>query len=242
MKKILFLVLALCATVSSQSIKAEEALKWERDPNHQQAVDDNNNPISVSIDNQNKITVTLPKGWSLWLKKDSKNYNPQQINGETLQTHHNRQAPRTQDSNSVSGKQNTSPKITIYGKDNTNTLQLSSIYNDNLGESGLPITITVDAPSEEDKKLTIVYKADGGYFAGSTVFVNSKILAKEKEAEKRKEAEEKQIDEERKYVEQKLLEDSVLKQIRENDHKTWYERFGDNVQDQWANFTSWWRG
>lgn len=236
MKKILFLMLALCAVASSENIRADEStLTWKLMARQQPVVDNNKQPVFVSIDNQNKITVTLPKGWSLWLKKDSKNYDPQQINGETLMQHYERQQTQTGENSHSIIKQNTSPKVTTYKKDDT--LQLSSIYNNNQGESGLPITITVNAPSEQDKKLTIVYRADGGYFAGNTVFVNSKILAEEEDAEKRKEAEEKQIVEERKNVQQKLLEDNMLKQIRENEHKTWYQRLGDNIQDHWWNFT-----
>lgn len=34
----------------------------------------------------------------------------------------------------------------------------------------------------------------------------------------------------------------MLKHIRENDHKTWYQRLGDNIEDTWANVKGWWKG
>ncbi|HER5569660.1 TPA: hypothetical protein VO314_001760, partial [Streptococcus pyogenes] len=117
---------------------------------------------------------------------------------------------------------------------NTN-LQLSFIYNDNHGDGGLPISVTVDKPNEGDE-LTLLYRSDDGFFGGFTKLKDSKTLKKEKEKKERQLEEEKQIEEERKHVEQKQLEESMLKQIREEDHKSWHQRLSESIQDQWWNF------
>ncbi|MGP6388538.1 serum opacification factor [Streptococcus dysgalactiae] len=51
-----------------------------------------------------------------------------------------------------------------------------------------------------------------------------------------------QIRKEREYVQQKQLEDQMIKQMRLNDHKTWFQRLKDGIQDQWSNLKSWWKG
>ncbi|HFH9412009.1 hypothetical protein [Streptococcus pyogenes] len=191
----------------------------------------------MNIDNSNKLRFTLPTGWSVSFKKkdnnDNKSYSPIKINEEALDKYTEREKTN----------RNTSPKVitkpSTKGNESSNhsntNLQLSFIYNDNHGDGGLPITVTVDKPNEGDE-LTLLYRADDGFFGGFTKLKDSKTLKKEKEKKERQLAEEKQIEEERKHVEQKQLEESMLKQIREEDHKPWHQRLSESIQDQWWNF------
>ncbi len=232
MKKTLTLLLALFAIGVTSSVRAEDAIKWELDPETSQ-----NSPIVVNIDNGNKLRFTLPTGWSVSFKKkdnnDNKSYSPIKINEEALDKYTEREKTN----------RNTSPKVIIKpatkGNESSNhsntNLQLSFIYNDNHGDGGLPITVTVDKPNEGDE-LTLLYRSDDGFFGGFTKLKDSKTLKKEKEKKERQLEEEKQIEEERKHVEQKQLEESMLKQIREEDHKPWHQRLSENIQDQWWNF------
>ncbi|VGR67688.1 phage protein [Streptococcus pyogenes] len=232
MKKTLTLLLALFAIGVTSSVRAEDAIKWELDPETSQ-----NSPIAVNVDNDNKLRFTLPTGWSVSFKKkdnnDNKSYSPIKINEEALDKYTEREKTN----------RNTSPKVitkpSTKGNESSNhsntNLQLSFIYNDNHGDGGLPITVTVDKPNEGDE-LTLLYRADDGFFGGFTKLKDSKTLKKEKEKKERQLAEEKQIEEERKHVEQKQLEESMLKQIREEDHKSWHQRLSESIQDQWWNF------
>ncbi|HES7638615.1 TPA: hypothetical protein VO784_000063 [Streptococcus pyogenes] len=205
MKKTLILLLALFAIGVTSSVRAEDEIKWELDPETSQ-----NSPIAVNVDNGNKLRFTLPTGWSVSFKRKKDHYNPLEVNNKPVSETKNR---------------NTSPRIVDYGKNGNPIL---AIYNDNQGSSGLPITVTVDKPNEGDE-LTLLYRADDGFFGGFTKLKNSLTLKKEKEAEEalQKKEEEKQ---------QKQLEESMLKQIREEDHKSWHQRLSENIQDQWWNF------
>ncbi|HEQ0433228.1 TPA: hypothetical protein VDZ06_001589 [Streptococcus pyogenes] len=232
MKKTLTLLLALFAIGVTSSVRAEDVIKWELDPETSQ-----NSPIVVNIDNSNKLRFTLPTGWSVSFKKkdnnDNKSYSPIKINEEALDKYTEREKTN----------RNTSPKVitkpSTKGNESSNhsntNLQLSFIYNDNHGDGGLPIIVTVDKPNEGDE-LILLYRADDGFFGGFTKLKDSKTLKKEKEKKERQLAEEKQIEEERKHVEQKQLEESMLKQIREEDHKPWHQRLSESIQDQWWNF------
>ncbi|OWC08382.1 hypothetical protein A8G17_31455, partial [Escherichia coli] len=171
-----------------------------------------NSPIAVDVDNGNKLRFTLPTGWSVSFKKkdnnDNKSYSPIKINEEALDKYTEREKTN----------RNTSPKVitklSTKGKESSNhsntNLQLSFIYNDNHGAGGLPISVTVDKPNEGDE-LTLLYRSDDGFFGGFTKLKDSKTLKKEKEKKERQLEEEKQIEEERKHVEQKQLEESMLK-------------------------------
>ncbi|HHK0740426.1 TPA: hypothetical protein ACQN96_001324, partial [Streptococcus pyogenes] len=196
MKKTLTLLLALFAIGVTSSVRAEDAIKWELDPETSQ-----NSPIAVNVDNDNKLRFTLPTGWSVSFKKkdnnDNKSYSPIKINEEALDKYTEREKTN----------RNTSPKVitkpSTKGNESSNhsntNLQLSFIYNDNHGDGGLPITVTVDKPNEGDE-LTLLYRADDGFFGGFTKLKDSKTLKKEKEKKERQLAEEKQIEEERKHV------------------------------------------
>ncbi|HHJ7666686.1 TPA: hypothetical protein ACQNA7_000842 [Streptococcus pyogenes] len=232
MKKTLTLLLALFAIGVTSSVRAEDAIKWELDPDTSPAI-----RVTVSPENgANKLQFTLPKGWSVsFLKKKNHNnepYSPLKINNESLDEYSKRENNR-----------NTSPKVitkpSTKGNESSNhsntKLQLSFIYNDNHGDGGLPITVTVDKPNEGDE-LTLLYRADDGFFGGFTKLKDSQTLEKEKKEKERQLAEEKEIEEERKHVEQKQLEESMLRQMREEDHKPWHQRLSESIQDQWWNF------
>ncbi|HEP2584371.1 TPA: hypothetical protein VL602_001429 [Streptococcus pyogenes] len=214
MKKKLTLLLALFAIGVTSSVRAEDAIKWKLDPETSQ-----NSPIVVNIDNGNKLRFTLPTGWSVSFKRKKDHYNPLEVNNKPVEVN-NKPVSETKN-------RNTSPRIVDYGKNGNPIL---AIYNDNQGSSGLPITVTVDKPNEGDE-LTLLYRADDGFFGGFTKLKDSKTLEKERQL-----AEEKQIEEERKHVEQKQLEENMLKQIREEDHKPWHQRLSESIQDQWWNF------
>ncbi|HGN4732677.1 TPA: hypothetical protein ACKRTZ_001846 [Streptococcus pyogenes] len=238
MKKTLTLLLALFAIGVTSSVRAEDEIKWELDPDTSPAIH-----VTVSPENgTNKLRLILPTGWSVSFKKKdnngNKSYSPVKINDKSLSEY-----CKQQHNNGTQGTKNTSPKVITKlsnkGNESSNhsntNLQLSFIYNDNHGDGGLPITVTVDKPNEGDE-LTLLYRADDGFFGGFTKLKDSKTLKKEKEKKERQLAEEKQIEEERKHVEQNQLEESMLKQIREEDHKTWHQRLSESIQDQWWNF------
>ncbi|ANC75193.1 TPA: hypothetical protein VIN91_001190 [Streptococcus pyogenes] len=244
MKKTLTLLLALFAIGVTSSVKAEDEIKWELDPDTSPAIH-----VTVSPENgTNKLQFTLPRGWSVsFLKKKNHNsepYSPLKINSESLDEYSKRE-----NNSGTYGKKNTSPKVitkpSTKGNESSNhsntNLQLSFIYNDNHGDGGLPITVTVDKPNEGDE-LTLLYRTDDGFFGGFTKLKDSQTLEKEKKEKERQLAEEKEIEEERKHVEQKQLEESMLRQMREEDHKPWHQRLSESIQDQWWNFKGWWRG
>lgn len=107
-------------------------------------------------------------------------------------------------------------------------------------------TVELEKSLEEGDEITLTFADDGNLYFGKLVFEDEKTknnrLQKERETEEQIQHAQRQIEEERKYVEQKSLEDAMLKKIRENNHKTWYQRLGDSIQDQWWNFNSWWKG
>lgn len=70
MKKTLTLLLALFAIGVTSSVRAEDAIKWELDPETSQ-----NSPIAVNVENDNKLHFTLPKGWSVSFKKKDSSAN-----------------------------------------------------------------------------------------------------------------------------------------------------------------------
>ncbi|HGY1358577.1 TPA: hypothetical protein ACNVCS_000686 [Streptococcus pyogenes] len=168
MKKTLTLLLALFAIGVTSSVRAEDAIKWKLDPETSQ-----NSPIVVNIDNGNKLRFTLPTGWSVSFKRKKDHYNPLEVNNKPVEVN-NKPVSETKN-------RNTSPRIVDYGKNGNPIL---AIYNDNQGSSGLPITVTVDKPNEGDE-LTLLYRADDGFFGGFTKLKDSKTLEKEKKEKER---------------------------------------------------------
>ncbi|HEL1086631.1 TPA: hypothetical protein TVE90_000875 [Streptococcus equi subsp. zooepidemicus] len=96
-------------------------------------------------------------------------------------------------------------------------------------------------PLKKGEKLTFVFADEDNWEVGRLVYKDSLTL-KEEQDQLRQEKLRQHIEKEQKHVEQKLLEDNMLKHIRENDHKTWYQRLGDSIEDTWANVKGWWKG
>ncbi|VGQ69580.1 hypothetical protein [Streptococcus pyogenes] len=103
------------------------------------------------------------------------------------------------------------------------------------GEDG-NYTVKLKKPLEEGDVVTLSFADDGNSFLGRLVYESKKAqntrLQEEKKVEEQRKAEE----------EQKQLEDSMIKHIQEEAKKTWYQRLGDSIQDQWWNFKGWLRG
>ncbi len=81
MKKTLTSLPALFAIGVTSSVRAEES-SWVPLPRQQKVLDDNRNEIPVHITG-NKVTVTLPPGWSAWIDKNTKQRNSKTRNNET---------------------------------------------------------------------------------------------------------------------------------------------------------------
>lgn len=181
MKKVLLLAIALFSLGIAPNVIAEEEvnqinketsqenLKWELDPNQY----NNENNIPVTIDNNN-LTITLPKGWSVSFLKNKGAYNPLKVNDKDL-SYYDDSSTRQNGTNDRVGKEpNTSPRVFLKGDNNK---ELSFIYNDNKGEAGLPITVTLQSPQEGDE-LTLRYRADTGFYGGSSKLKDSETLKK----------------------------------------------------------------
>ena len=103
MKKTLTLLLALFAIGVTSSVRAEDEIKWELDPETSQ-----NSSIAVNVNNGNKLRFTLPTGWSVSFKKKdnngNKSYSPVKINDKSLSEY-----CKQQHNNGTQGTKNTSP-------------------------------------------------------------------------------------------------------------------------------------
>ncbi|WP_159583773.1 hypothetical protein [Streptococcus halichoeri] len=91
-----------------------------------------------------------------------------------------------------------------------------SIYNGNAGLSGLSVSLTLDPPSTKGDKLAVSFQG-GGFYAGSVYLWDSETIT---EAKQKAEGE-------------KLY----LEYVNYDNSKTWYQRLGDGIRDQWWNFT-----
>ncbi|WP_284120192.1 hypothetical protein [Streptococcus canis] len=82
---------------------------------------------------------------------------------------------------------------------------------------------------EEGDSVSLSFADDGNFYFGQLTFESQKSqnerLQKEREAE-----------------EQQYAEELFKRSIEEETNKTWYQRWGDSIQDQWWNFKGWLRG
>lgn len=254
MKKKLILTTALFTVSISVNVKADEAevfpqtqvsqvstegtLKWELDPYQQNVVDDNRQLITIGISG-NDISIPLPKGWSVSFRKDGHTYSPQKINNEELAEYSESKRPRPR------AAQNTSLKVLLV-EDEEKTTKLGAIYNNNKGTTLTP-TVTVTPPTSSPSTLSVVFRSQDGFWAGSSFLRDSQTIEKEKE-KKRKEEEDQQkqkAEQEKQEVEKKRkkeVEETYLKYLEYDSSKTWYQRLGESIQDQWWNFKGWLRG
>ncbi|WP_159547899.1 hypothetical protein [Streptococcus halichoeri] len=208
MKKLL-MVVAMCLAFCAVAVNAE-GRKWGLAPDQQKVYDDNNQPIHVSIDNDNNITVALPKGWSMWFGG-----RPTKVNNKPLTDYQETSAPTSE--YGVKGQPNTSPKVNVSGNQGEN-LGLSSIYNDNQGPASIPVTITLGSPTKKGDTLAITFQG-GGFYAGSVYLWDSETITEAKQR-----------------AEDEKMEDMYLEYINYDNSKTWYQRLGDSIRDQWWNF------
>lgn len=96
------------------------------------------------------------------------------------------------------------------------------------GQSG-DYTVNLKKALEEGDRVTLSFADDGNLYFGQLVFEDGKTqnerLQKERETE-----------------EQQYAEELFKRSIEEEASKTWYQRLGDSIQDQWWNFKGWLRG
>lgn len=81
----------------------------------------------------------------------------------------------------------------------------------------------------EGDKVTLSFADDGNFYFGQLTFESQK--SQNERLQKEREAEEKQY-----------AEELFKRSIEEETNKTWYQRWGDSIQDQWWNLKSWWQG
>ncbi|HEP1434853.1 TPA: hypothetical protein ACIEWO_001080 [Streptococcus pyogenes] len=263
MKKKLILTTALFTVSISVNVKADEAevfpqtqvsqvstegtLKWELDPYQQNVVDDNRQPITIGISG-NDISIPLPQGWSVSFRKDGHAYSPQKINNKELAEYSESKRKSSRADLPAVQAQNTSLKVLLV-EDKEKTTKLGAIYNNNQGTTLTP-TVTVTPPTSSPSTLSVVFRSQDGFWAGSYFLRDSQTIEKEKEEQekKRKEEEEQQKQkaeqekEEQEKKRKKEVEETYLKYLEYDSSKTWYQRLGESIQDQWWNFKGWLRG
>lgn len=104
---------------------------------------------------------------------------------------------------------------------------------------GTQHTIKLSSPLKKGERVTFTFRDEDFWGAGYSFYLDSLSIE-----------EDKQYDEEIKKIEDELerqdQENDALELFRqqqqEEANKTWYQRLGDNIQDQWWNFKGWLRG
>ncbi|HEP1500540.1 hypothetical protein [Streptococcus pyogenes] len=94
-------------------------------------------------------------------------------------------------------------------------------------------TVQLQKPLAVGDVVTLSFADDGHFYLGKLVFEDEKTQNTRLQAEKSQEQEE---EKKRDNELRKQLEENMLKQIREEDHKTWHQRLSESIQDQWWNF------
>ncbi len=218
LKKKLVMIAAFCLSMCVVSVKADEGTtqnKFILDGPQQTVKDDNGNPITIEglYVGSTEVKVNIPIGWWIYLYRQD---DPSNKNHGTL----------------VSPPERTK----LLGE--TPNPYRTDIFRHYY--SGVPYTLNLkNAPLKKGERLTFSFTGDDGFYAGSAFYRDSLTLE-----------EDKQYDEEIKKI-----EDDLEKQDQENDalelfkqqqqeetNKTWYQRWGDSIQDQWWNLKSWWQG
>lgn len=99
----------------------------------------------------------------------------------------------------------------------------------NRADGGGNYTVQLGKSLAEGDKVTLSFADDGNFYFGQLTFESQK--SQNERLQKEREAEEKQY-----------AEELFKRSIEEETNKTWYQRWGDSIQDQWWNFKSWWQG
>ncbi|MGT2767533.1 hypothetical protein ACVRY7_01135 [Streptococcus ictaluri] len=93
----------------------------------------------------------------------------------------------------------------------------------NRADGGGNYTVQLEKPLEEGDKVTLSFADDGNFHFGQLVFEaekpQSETLPKDKPSEEQPN-------------EDTEAEDMYLKYMEYDESKTWYQRFGDSIQDQ----------
>lgn len=257
MKKKLVMIFALYLSTYAMNVNADnsvgnysEKIKFELDGPQQEIKDENGFQISINefYVNSNTITVKMPQYWSVRLYRNDSTYKLENL----VKTENDCYSVKEINYDPEQGiEYNSKIKVRYrngYGL-NTPGVYLLKLQeniepeNPNYSASSCPsLKNRKNVPLKKGEKLTFVFTGDDGIYAGTLVYKDSQTIAEENqkiEEEQRKQNEQKQEQQRR---QQKLLEDNMLKHIRENDHKTWYQRLGDNIEDTWANVKGWWKG
>lgn len=272
MKKKLVMILTLYLSTYAMNVSADNSvgniqtkLKFELD-GEQPTIYDEDSGTNIGIDpffeGDKEITVRMPQGWSVRLYRqsnaDSNGYgtlvdmdhvceevilHKDYINGLP----HVVKELRFKDGHRLNysgGIYRLQLKRSLTNQELTKQKEVyENIYSATNQITTCPrIEDRVLEPIKKGEKFTFVFGDSGNWEVGTLVYKDSQTIAEENkkiEEEQRKQNEQKQEQQRR---QQKLLEDNMLKHIRENDHKTWYQRLGDNIEDTWANVKGWWRG
>ncbi|HEL0655411.1 TPA: hypothetical protein TUW49_000680 [Streptococcus equi subsp. zooepidemicus] len=266
MKKKLVMIFALCAVGVSANVRAEENNEVNENENKFNPIKQQQYPQGipdVTIDpfkvGDSIVNIHTPQFWYTYLYRDQgtnnnisepvmmnnicyevnwlKDDNPSQIDHIDIRYKSGYQSD-------INGHYMLSLKkpLTKEQKDNQTKKELASI-DDTKPQKKCPSPLTRDnLPLKKGERLIFMFFNEYNDFIGSIIYKDSQTIAEENqkiEEEQRKQNEQKQEQQRR---QQKLLEDNMLKHIRENDHKTWYQRLGDNIEDTWANVKGWWKG
>ncbi|HFG8545918.1 TPA: hypothetical protein ACGIV7_001059 [Streptococcus pyogenes] len=98
-------------------------------------------------------------------------------------------------------------------------------------------TVQLQKPLAVGDVVTLSFANDGHFYLGKLVFEDEKTQNTRLQAEKAQEKAQEQEEAKKRDNElRKQLEESMLKQIREEDHKSWHQRLSESIQDQWWNF------
>ncbi|MGG6818277.1 UNVERIFIED_CONTAM: hypothetical protein KB569_05220 [Streptococcus canis] len=106
------------------------------------------------------------------------------------------------------------------------------------------ITFPLDSEAQSGDKYRLTLTIDGFYLARGEWTVGESIPKDEEEKDEAEiqkfidELEQKERDAEEKQYAEELFKHSIEGEA----NKTWYQRLGDSIQDQWWNFKGWLRG
>ncbi|GFE43026.1 hypothetical protein [Streptococcus canis] len=121
------------------------------------------------------------------------------------------------------------PCSILEKQDNPNCEGRKWTVSGNRADGGGNYTVQLEKPLAEGDKVTLSFADDGNFYFGQLTFESQK--SQNERLQKEREAEEKQY-----------AEELFKRSIEEETNKTWYQRWGDSIQDQWWNFKSWWQG
>jgi len=139
-------------------------------------------------------------------------------------------------------RQNISKKQILDSKEQKPSSNRSENEEDKLSKRlpyGTQHTIKLSTQLTKGERVTFTFRDEDFWGAGYSFYRDSASIE-----------EDKQYDEEIKKIEDDLerqdQENDALElfkqQQQEETNKTWYQRWGDSIQDQWWNLKSWWQG